>query len=81
MRLIIIKQNTEDNMTLIKQESHLLTCDSCGYEMQIDGKYKDPQKWYVEYKLLENVKHYCPDCHIVDEHDKVIIRKKEDNNE
>ena len=64
-------------MTLIKQESHLLTCDSCGYEMQIDGKCEYPKNWALinGYKQVE---HYCPDCHIVDEDGKVIIRKKED---
>jgi hypothetical protein len=62
-------------MTLIKQESHLLTCDSCGYEMQIDGELKLPKDWHYVGT------HYCPDCFIVDENDKVIIRKKEDNNE
>jgi len=67
-------------MTLIKQESHLLTCDSCGYEMQIDGSFEFPKKWcYIQSN--NQTKDYCPDCHIVDENDNVIIRKKEDNNE
>jgi len=69
-------------MTLIKQESHLLTCDSCGYEMQIDGSFKMPKGWLKTFSLKKDIDyHYCPDCHIVDEHDNVIIRKKEDNNE
>jgi predicted RNA-binding Zn-ribbon protein involved in translation (DUF1610 family) len=68
-------------MTLIKQESHLLTCDSCGYEMQIDGILDLPNNWAYTRGFKGEVEHYCPDCHIVDEHDKVIIRKKEDNNE
>ncbi len=63
-------------MTLIKQESHLLTCDSCGYEMQIDGEILKPNGWWFDF---QNNITYCPDCHIVDEHDNVIIRKKEDS--
>jgi hypothetical protein len=64
-------------MTLIKQESHLLTCDSCGYEMQIDGKFNYPKGWY-DYGLVYD---YCPDCFIIDQNDVVVIKDKEDNNE
>ncbi len=68
-------------MTLIKQESHILTCDSCGHEMQIDGIYIKPKGWRMVFSnnyAMKYDKHYCPDCHIIDEDGEVIIRKKED---
>jgi hypothetical protein len=67
-------------MTLIKQESHLLTCDSCGYEMQIDGELKLPINWVFTVSISGD-KDFCPDCFIRDEDGKLIIKKKEDNNE
>jgi hypothetical protein len=65
-------------MTLIKQESHLLTCDSCGYEMQIDGKFELPKDWFSVRPQVNWSRHFCPDCFIRDENGKLIIRKKED---
>ena len=67
-------------MTLIKQESHILTCDSCGYEMQIDGDFELPKDWLSVRPQVKWSRHYCPECYIVDEHNNVIFRKKEDNN-
>jgi hypothetical protein len=47
--------------------------------MQIDGAFKTLKGWLTTFSLKKDkVYHYCPDCHIVDENGKVIIRKKED---
>lgn len=67
-----------------KTDCYCVVCDNCGdtyedpvtgFSLWTDSGAMNPEDrgWHV----TDDGKHYCPDCHIVDDDDNLIIKPKE----